>query len=119
MKFVDSKSILNPPAPTPGKFMLITVLRLWSRCWSYSVWLCGVYYGALNVLKACLALCPRVSLFLLAFGSSRFGKRNLVYVSLVHLFVCFVRVSFCPFSLPLGVGGWLRSVIVALPGLFY
>ena len=38
---------------------------------------------------------------------------------LVHLFVCFVRVGFCPFSLPIGVGGWLRFVIVALPGLFY
>ena len=34
-------------------------------------------------------------------------------------FVCFVRVSFCHFSLPLGVGGWLRFVIVALPGLFF
>ena len=38
---------------------------------------------------------------------------------LVHVFVCFVRVSFCHFSLPLGVGGWLRFVTVALPGLFY
>ena len=37
---------------------------------------------------------------------------------LVHLFVYFVRVSFCHFSLLLGVGGWLRFVIVALPGLF-
>ena len=27
-------------------------------------------------------------------------------------FVCFVRVSFVIFSLPLGVGGWLRFVIV-------
>ena len=37
-----------------------------------------------------------------------------------HVFVCafvFARVCFCPFSLPLGVGGWLRFVIVALPGL--
>ena len=35
-------------------------------------------------------------------------------------FVCFfVHVSFCHFSLPLGAGGWLRFVIVALPGLFY
>ena len=34
-------------------------------------------------------------------------------------FVCFVRVSFCPFSLPFGVGGWLWFVIMALPGLFY
>ena len=33
---------------------------------------------------------------------------------LVHLFVCFVRVSFSHFSLPLCVGGWLRFVIVAL-----
>ena len=38
---------------------------------------------------------------------------------LVHLFVCFARVGFCQFSLPFGVGGWLRFVIVALPGLFY
>ena len=34
-------------------------------------------------------------------------------------FVCFVRVRFCHFSLPLGVGSWLRFVIVALPGLFH
>ena len=36
---------------------------------------------------------------------------------LVHLFVCFVRVSFCHLSLPLGVVVWLRFAIVALPGL--
>ena len=34
---------------------------------------------------------------------------------LVHLFVCFDSVSFCRFSLSLGVGGWLRFVIVAFP----
>ena len=38
---------------------------------------------------------------------------------LVHLFVCFVCVSFCHVSLPVGVVGWLLFVIVALPGLFY
>ena len=37
---------------------------------------------------------------------------------LVHLFVYFVHVNFCPFSLPIGVKDWLRLVIVALPGLF-
>ena len=31
----------------------------------------------------------------------------------------FAHVDFCPFSLPLGIRGWLRLVIVALPGLFY
>ena len=35
------------------------------------------------------------------------------------LFVCFVHISFCHFSLPLGVGGWLRFVIVAHTGLCY
>ena len=30
---------------------------------------------------------------------------------LVHLFVCFVRVSFCHFYLPLGVGCWVQFVI--------
>ena len=43
---------------------------------------------------------------------------SLAFVCL-HLFVYFARVRFCPFSLPLGVGGWLRFVIVALPALFY
>ena len=32
--------------------------------------------------------------------------------------VCFARVCFCPFSLPLGVEGWLRFVTVAYPGHF-
>ena len=36
--------------------------------------------------------------------------------SCICLFVC---VSFCHFSLPLGVEGWLWFVIVALPVLFY
>ena len=38
----------------------------------------------------------------------------LVYLLLVHLFVCFAHVRLRPFSLPLGVGGWLRFVIVAI-----
>ena len=46
-------------------FMLLTSLMRWSRCCSYFVWLCGLYYGALHVLKSCYALCPRVSSFLL------------------------------------------------------
>ena len=51
--------------------------------------------------------------------SPRVGKRKLVCVLFVHLFVCFVRVRFYHFSLPLGVRCGLRFVIVALPGLFY
>ena len=33
---------------------------------------------------------------------------------LVHLFVYFARVSFCPFTLPLGVRVWQRLGIVFL-----
>ena len=37
----------------------------------------------------------------------------------MHLFVYFVRVNFCLFSLPLGVRDWLRFVIVTLPELLF
>ena len=86
--------------------------------------LCGFvifYYGAFHA-KSCLALCYRVffCLFfsvLLALWAPRFGKRELVYVLLVHLFVDLARVDFCLSSLPLGVGVCLRLVIVTLPEL--
>ena len=39
---------------------------------------------------------------------------------LTYLFVYFVCVSFCHFSLPIGVGDWCRGfVTVAVPGLLY
>ena len=50
---------------------------------------------------------------LLALWSPRLEKRELVYVRLVHLYVYFERVDFCPF-LFLMVRGWLRFVIMAL-----
>ena len=64
--------------------------------------------------------CSLSSCFVIPFSNviTSLGEAGAVCAS-VHLFVCFVRVSFCHFSLPLGVGGWLRFVIVALPGLFY
>ena len=70
---------------------------------------------------SCLVLpCSLSSCFFspLALKSPRLGKRELVYLLLVHLFVCFARVNFCPFSFPLGVSGWLRLQNVALPRLF-
>ena len=50
---------------------------------------------------------------------SLLGKRGggLVFVLVVRLFVA-VRALVCvTFSLPPGVGGWLRLLLVALPGL--
>ena len=43
---------------------------------------------------------------------------GMVCVLLLHLFVCLECVNFCRLSLPLGVRGCLRLVIVALPGPF-
>ena len=59
-----------------------------------------------------------LALFLVIFFSVLLAA-SFVYVLHVHLFVYFARVNFCPFSLPLGVRGWLRLVAVALPALFY
>ena len=71
------------------------------------------------------ALCLRVSPLLLALWSPCLGKRELVCVLLVHLFVCFVHASFFfffffffHFSLPLGVVAWLGFMTVALSALF-
>ena len=41
------------------QFMLPNVLRRWSWCYSYFVWLCGFYYGVFHV-ESCLVLCSRV-----------------------------------------------------------
>ena len=91
-----------------------------ARCCS-SVGFVVFILRALHVLKSSRAFCPCVFFFFFVFfsfiltlWSPRLGKRELVCVLLVHLFVCFVRVSFCHFPLPLGVGAWQRFVIVAL-----
>ena len=99
------------PAPTPVIYATDRSKAVVPLC-SFSVWLYGLYYGAFHVLKSSRALCPRVSSFILALWSPRLGKRERVCVFLVHLFACFVHVSFCHFSLPLGVWGWLQFVIV-------
>ena len=76
-----------------------------------------VYTTGIHVLKSSRTLCPRVSSFLLALCITSLGEEEACLCA-SRAFVCFVRVSYCPFSLPLDVGGWLRFVIVALPGLF-
>ena len=78
-----------------------------------------VYTTGRLVFESLLVLFVLVSLFVLTFLLPRLGERNLVFVLLVQLFVCFTRVCFCPFSLPLGVEDWLQFVIVAYTGPFY
>ena len=92
--------------------------------------LCNIALWLLLRLVSCLAL-PKLNwcaeliiLFsciisvLLALWSPLFGKKELVYVLLVYLFVYFARGKFCLFLFSLCVWGWLRLVIVAHPGHF-
>ena len=107
-----------PPPPPIGRSKAMAVLKRWSRC--YSVWLCGLYYGALHDL---VFPCSLSSCFVIPFsivitwlgeeGAGLCASRAFVCCC------CCLRVSFCHLSLPLGVRDWLRFVIVALPGLFY
>ena len=77
----------------------LRLLRRWSQCCSYSALLCSLHYELLHVWSFSIALCLCVSSVLLAFWSP-------------------CTVICVTFSLPPGVRGWLRLLLVALPGLF-
>ena len=104
LRLVGCESALNP-----RWFILSTVLRRWSQCWSYSFLLCG-YSTRRSVLS--LVLCYFVLVFFSPFSIAFpcLGNRELILVLLVRLFdlhlfgfVCFlfllVSVKGCVFSL--------------------
>ena len=99
--------------------MLLTVLGRWSRCCSCSVWLCGLRCGALRDWS-CPALCLCVASVLLAFWSPCLGRGGRAGLCACRAFVCWLcsRWSVSFFSLPPGVGGWQRLLLVTLPGMF-
>ena len=97
----------------PRWFALLAVLGRWSRCWSCSLLLCGLFCGAI----CCVS-------FRVSFCSCVFGRFGVAITSLgeerddlsaFRAFVRFVLVWICRFPLPLGVWEGLRFVIVALP----
>ena len=67
----------------------------------------------------CLTLCYFVLVFFspLGIAITSLGEER-ANLSVFRMFVRFVLVWYCWFSLPLGVWEGLRLVIVALPGLF-
>ena len=83
------------------------------------LWLCGLYYGALNVLKSSHVCILVFRSYLWHCDHLAWGRGRWSICFFMHLFVCVARVRLCPLSLPLAVGGWLRFVIVAGPGPFY
>ena len=62
-----------------------------------------------------------VCVFLLSFkhfDHLALGKRELVFVLIVHFLLAMHTLICVTFSLPPGVGGWLRLLLVAFPGPF-
>ena len=101
--------------------MLPTILRRWSWCYSYFVWLCSFYHFLIiaylftllrgRFMLSLALLVVLVFSVLLALGSPHLGKRELVYVLLVHLFVYLHTLVFVPFLFlfmsEVGRGLWL------------
>ena len=117
MKFVDSKNIFKPLPPvfdaTDRSKEVVPVLFL-ILC-SFVIYTKG---AVVNVLKFSRALCPRFSvcfsILITSLGEEGAG------LCASRTFNCvFCACIFLSFSLPLGVGGWLRLVIVAYPSPFY
>ena len=55
VKLASCKSALNP-----RWFALPTVLRRWSRCYSYSLLLCGLFYEAICCMSFRVSFCSCV-----------------------------------------------------------
>ena len=110
---------VNPMGSCRARSVYLTTRLLdgrWSRCYSYSLLLCGLFYEAICCMSFHVSFCSWVFLVLLVLRLPRLGKRDLILVLFVRLFdLCLFG---CRFSIPLGVGEGLRFVIVALPGLF-
>ena len=55
VKLASCKSALNPPV-----VYLLAVLRRWSRCYSYSLLLCGLFYEAICCMSFHVSFCSCV-----------------------------------------------------------
>ena len=55
VKLASSKGALNPQW-----FILLTVLRQWSQCWSYSLLLCGLFYEEICFMSYLVLFCSGV-----------------------------------------------------------
>ena len=72
VELVSCKSALNPPPP-PRWFALPTVLGRWSRCWSCSLLLCGVFCEAICCVSFRVSFCSCVFSVLLVLRLPRLG----------------------------------------------
>ena len=90
--------MFNRPPPPLGALCYKAVVPVFLFC--VALWF--ILWGA-----SCFKVfpCSLFSCFFIPILKQRKRKRELVCVLLlVHLFVCFVNIRFCPFSLPLVLG---------------
>ena len=52
VKLASCKNALNPAG-----FTVLTVIRRWSRCWSYSLLLCGLFHEAICCMSFHASFC--------------------------------------------------------------
>ena len=124
VKLASCKSALTPPPPSPHPrwFTVLTVLRRWSRCYSYSLLLCCFFYEAICCMSYRVSFCSCVfSPFSIAITSLGEESANL---SVFRTFVRFVLVCICRFLLILvtgkGCGLWLwHSLDFSLTFFFF
>ena len=119
VKLAGRKSALTPathPTPLPRWFILLT--EWWSRCQSYSLLLCGLFYEAI-CFKSCLVLfCSCIFQFFFSIAFASLGEER-VHLGAFRAFVRFVLVWFCLFPLHLRVWDELRLVDCSLTVLVY
>ena len=111
MKLASCKSALNPTvvySTDRSKAVVPVLVLLFVALWF-------ILRGDMSYLLSfcsCVLFCFPFSIAITSFGEERAN------LSAFCMFVRFVLVWICRFSLPLGVWEGLRFVIVALPGLF-
>ena len=101
MRGLRQLNIFYPPPPV---VFATDLSKAVSRCCSYIMWLCGLYYWAIHVLK--VFPCSLSSCFFIPFSIviTSLGEEG---AGVLYLFVCFARVGFCAFS-----SSWCRWLAV-------
>ena len=85
LKLASCKSALSP-----RWFTLLTVLRRWSRCWSYSLLLCGLFYEVICFMSCVILFLCFFRPFNIAITSVRKGRAVLVFSYVCSICACLV-----------------------------
>ena len=100
VKFVDSKNIFNPPVVYATDRSKAVVPALFLFC--VALWFILQGASCFKSLPCSLSSCFFIPSSIVITSHEEEGPGLCVCLFVLHVLV------FCPFSFPLGVGGWLR-----------